>query len=1153
MTKKIVKRQWLFLFHRCGIPVIIMGETGCGKTHLIKFLCDLWKLPGSNMKNMLLMKVHGGTTADDIERKVKQAIHLAKVNIVSNVQTVLFFDEANTTEAIGLIKEIMCDRTLCGKPIQDTLGLHLIAACNPYRRHSDEMIRRLEQAGLGYHVQANETMDKFGRIPMRHLVYRVQALPQSMLPLVWDFGQLNQEVETLYIRQMVNKVMRDVLHFGNEVNDEIAQVISDILGSSQEFMRQRKDECSFVSLRDVDRTLRVMVWFYEKDELFEKMDERAVIMLEENNRINGNGDEVNYKPPENLIRALILALGVCYHARLQVREEYREYIARRFIYLLALVDGANTILENINLCQDVFLEEVLDLGVNIAKNQALKENLFMMVVCIELRIPLFLVGKPGSSKSLAKTIVSDAMQGNASRSELFRALKSVHMVSYQCSPLSTPEGIVGVFHQCAKLQEKQDLSKFVSVVVLDEVGLAEDSNRMPLKTLHPLLEDGCEGDEEAAPHKKVGFIGISNWALDPAKMNRGILVQRGIPDQQELEQTAKGICSSDANVARRIMGLIKPMSEAYLELYNSALEIREFFGLRDFYSLVKMVYGFTKRSNAVPTWYELKHAILRNFGGLENVRSLDVFGGHLKFINKDAPKLQSDPNSDPASLITASHSGEHLDNESRYLLVLTENYAALAILQTELLKLKDAIVIFGSSFPKDQEYTQVCLNINRIKICMETGRTIVLLNLENLYESLYDALNQYYVNFGDQRFVDLGLGTQRVKCRVHESFRLIVVAEKQIVYEKFPIPLINRLEKHYMAMSTMLTELEMGVSKRIIKWCEDFAGKTGNGNQTMKQLNVGDVIIGYHADAAASVVLQISRSTQQNTNYQMTTEEQSQMDEKLESFNADSIFEKAKDIFLSCATPESIVRMSQTVLAAQYPKVYENYFSEHKHDDILKFLQHNLSRDRLRKNFFVQLTTHSSILLHQDAFAIADNMNVSKRCVSLHNLNSFNTEQQFCRMIREYLSEKVPPCALGRLLLLQCDAGDMHADLIACARYNIWNEFCQLNSTSELTEEHTGKIHVVLIIQLPRIAGGCFVGFQGGHWMSYHIDDLHPHTERIPSLITLKDKSISSLFGAALISHCVSNEDASDQGKELVDVNIKSQFLLILNFNVAFF
>lgn len=75
-------------------------------------------------------------------------------------------------------------------------------------------------------------------------------------------------------------------------------------------------------------------------------------------------------------------------------------------------------------CQEVFLENV-QLGPNIARNQALKENVFMMVICTELRIPLFLVGKPGSSKSLAKTIVADAMQGNAARGELFRQLKQV--------------------------------------------------------------------------------------------------------------------------------------------------------------------------------------------------------------------------------------------------------------------------------------------------------------------------------------------------------------------------------------------------------------------------------------------------------------------------------------------------------------------------------------------------------------------------------------------------------------------------------------------------------------------------------------------------------------------------------------------------------
>ena len=67
----------------------------------------------------------------------------------------------------------------------------------------------------------------------------------------------------------------------------------------------------------------------------------------------------------------------------------------------------------------------LELGPNIARNTALSENVFMMVVCIELRIPLFVVGKPGSSKSLAKTVVAHNMQGDAAKSELFKTFKQV--------------------------------------------------------------------------------------------------------------------------------------------------------------------------------------------------------------------------------------------------------------------------------------------------------------------------------------------------------------------------------------------------------------------------------------------------------------------------------------------------------------------------------------------------------------------------------------------------------------------------------------------------------------------------------------------------------------------------------------------------------
>ena len=81
--------------------------------------------------------------------------------------------------------------------------------------------------------------------------------------------------------------------------------------------------------------------------------------------------------------------------------------------------------------------------------------------------------------------------GQNSYSELFKMFKEIHMVSFQCSPLATSDGIIGTFRQCQKYQMKKDLSKLTAVVILDEVGLAEDSPKMPLKALHPLLEDGC--------------------------------------------------------------------------------------------------------------------------------------------------------------------------------------------------------------------------------------------------------------------------------------------------------------------------------------------------------------------------------------------------------------------------------------------------------------------------------------------------------------------------------------------------------------------------------------------------------------------------------------------------------------------------------------
>ncbi|KAL9988404.1 hypothetical protein ACROYT_G002842 [Oculina patagonica] len=1119
--KKILAIHMRF---RCNIPVIVMGETGCGKTRLIRYMCGLQAGP-NGPRNMLLVKVHGGTTYEEIKLKVNQAEEMACQNQNKNIDTVLFFDEANTTEALSMIKEVMVDRRINGRPIGQGLErLQFIAACNPYRRHTDDMIHKLESAGLGYHVKTDQSEDRLGHIPLRHLVYRVHALPGSMRPLIWDFGQLKPDVERLYTHQIVN---RYILHEGKLPGDSsTVQAVAEVLAASQKYMRDQSDECSFVSLRDVERAMQVMVWFYKHVDTLGRLMKKVLTeqRREEGHDVDEDDDDEEQITP--ITRALVLAIGVCYHAKLQERrEEYRTVVARSFKAPCLLPGGQRQILREISSCQRAVLNE-LQLGPNIARNTALSENVFMMVVCIELRIPLFVVGKPGSSKSLAKTVVADNMQGDAARSKLFKTFKQVHMASYQCSPLSTPEGIVATFRQCSKLQEGKIPEKFVSVVVLDEVGLAEDSPLMPLKTLHPLLEDGVtpaddviETDEKA---QRVAFIGISNWALDPAKMNRGIMLSRGVPDVGELVDSALGICSTDKQVKHLIQSLISPLADGYAELYRKQKNFatlkkcgkEEFFGLRDFYSLIKMVYSIAAKSGERPRWHQLEHAIKRNFGGLIEGEPVEIFKRYYQETDEeDVAETSTTIRLIEASLGREDVADRSNFSENRYLLILTENYAALPIMQQHLLKTADdAVVIFGSSFPNDQEYTQICRNINRIKVCMETGRTVILLNLESLYESLYDALNQYYVYFGGQKYVDLGLGTHRVKCRVHDDFKLIVIAEKDVVYNNFPIPLINRLEKHYLVTLTSLTPYQMDLVDKLRKWANEFSEVTKEGKRNRQdvvhtEFSVGDAFVGYHEDTIPSIVMQVCNDIEKEDDFaEEATEDTWEM----------KVLPGCQKMLLEMAAPDAIARLPATLLEGSARYIWNVYFHEQQHSSLAAFMRHVLTLDdalldkKRQEGFLIQITTHSRLLSNNDLGDVCNRISFHRSTVDFMTLQQFQTEQQFRGSVRAFF-ERLGGDYPG-ILLVQCDSGDDNFNLIAGARHILLEE--RTNAPEMLNLPSIEAVHIVLIIQLPRMVGGCrnFVGFQGGKWMSTHIDELRPPDRHTPSIEQLIDRPISELF-----------------------------------------
>ena len=110
---------------------------------------------------------HPGVQLSDLKKFLKPlrklatdllaVVQLPNVPVPNEIQVIVFFDEVNTCEHQGFIKSLVCDNMLDGDPIDKSLNLRFVCALNPYERHTDAMIERLEQAAVAF-GHAEETL-----------------------------------------------------------------------------------------------------------------------------------------------------------------------------------------------------------------------------------------------------------------------------------------------------------------------------------------------------------------------------------------------------------------------------------------------------------------------------------------------------------------------------------------------------------------------------------------------------------------------------------------------------------------------------------------------------------------------------------------------------------------------------------------------------------------------------------------------------------------------------------------------------------------------------------------------------------------------------------------------------------------------------------
>lgn len=78
----------------------------------------------------------------------------------------------------------------------------------------------------------------------------------------------------------------------------------------------------------------------------------------------------------------------------------------------------------------------------------------------------------------------------------------------------------------------------------------------------------------------------------------------------------------------------------------------------------------------------------------------------------------------------------------------------------------------GPLFENDGSDQHMHALLYRVRQAMEEGVVLVLINLEMLYESLYDVLNQSYDHVGSVMYSRIVVGRHSESCIVHPNFKV---------------------------------------------------------------------------------------------------------------------------------------------------------------------------------------------------------------------------------------------------------------------------------------------------------------------------------------------------------------------------------------------
>ena len=185
-----------------NIPIVFIGEAGCGKTSLVKFFVEVVL-----QESLLWFSVTAGTDLSDVTEILSRAIATAEK--MQNKRVWVFFDEFNRSDYNMHISQIIYEKKFENKSLPENIAI--IASCN--------------------------TVDI--------------RMSEKIMEYAWDFCALNKRDFALYTHSMISQLRLDtaksyrIVMLTEFANDYFK---FNVVGRS-------------VGLRDVSRYIELFKWF----------------------------------------------------------------------------------------------------------------------------------------------------------------------------------------------------------------------------------------------------------------------------------------------------------------------------------------------------------------------------------------------------------------------------------------------------------------------------------------------------------------------------------------------------------------------------------------------------------------------------------------------------------------------------------------------------------------------------------------------------------------------------------------------------------------------------------------------------------------------------------------------------------------------------